>query len=68
MSLGDLVAGELIRGETGQGRGRFRTARSGEVVDFHRLSGADVERLGAKATLDAMPVGGRCRLQSSRVS
>ncbi len=56
-----LVIGELVSADAATGRGRFRTERTGETVDFTLLPEGAVQYLNAKATLADLPPGMRCR-------
>ncbi len=55
------VLGELVKADAATRTGRFRTDRTGEVVDFTLIPDGTVKHLNADATLADLTPGTRCR-------
>ncbi|HEX4128512.1 MAG TPA: hypothetical protein VHZ24_00620 [Pirellulales bacterium] len=58
-----LVFGDLVSVDAEGRTGRFRTDRTGELVDFTLIPTGIVKYLGAEASLADLPLGMRCRFQ-----
>jgi hypothetical protein len=56
-----VICGELVKADAAARTGKFRTDRTGEIVDFALLPEGAVKFLNADATLADLPCGTRCR-------
>ncbi len=56
-----LIFGELVKVDAARRSGRFRTDRTGALVDFTLIPEGTVRYLQSKAELSDLPLGMRCR-------